>query len=154
MDRKSQQDELKELPLLQRLRPQGDGFRLPESYLDTLREESLQRAKRPARQRSLTLLYRLASAAAIALLVVAAVVLIQRQSSAPGLVDAEALVAELSDEEILAYVDSHLEDFDVDLLLEAEDVIPLYARPDSISDDELLELIDDLSIEEVMEFKQ
>lgn len=144
-------NESQEFPQLDALRGNGDGFRMPDGYLNSLTDAVLEKAKRPARRRSLRVWYVAASAAAVLLLLIG---FWRAENALEGdrmVISAEAFVAELSEEEVLAYVDANIETFELELLLEAgeaDNSLPV----DSIPGAEILdELLDDFTLEELEE---
>ena len=149
MSMEPREDELKEAPFLRSLHGVGDGFRAPEGYFGSLADEVLQRAAAPVPVRRLRpMVWLPALAAALALAVVAVVWFYGRQEvGAPAA--AAVTLEEVSTEEILAYVESNLDDFELQLLLEEsglEEVTPLDTLPGVSFPDDLL---DDFSVEEL-----
>ncbi len=111
------QKELEQLaPLLARQKEKSSPFKLPDDYFDTLENQILDRVTMepkkdtPTKIRSLS--FWLTSAAAILLLAVGFSFLFQSQNKS------EALLADISTEEIDRYISDNLYEFDEDLLFE------------------------------------
>lgn len=110
---------------LRELRRQGDGFRLPDNYLNELRDR-LPVTEQPSTDRVRSLYARktwLAIAASVALLLTLGWAWLY-QPATPGSTSettlAEANLDALSDDDILAYVEENIGDFEWTLLYENE----------------------------------
>jgi hypothetical protein len=129
---------------LRELRERGDGFRMPDNYLQDLRERlPAAVAERPsARIRPLTRRRSwLAIAASVALLLSLGWAWLASPDRSPATVEQTLAAADLdalSDEDILAYVEENIGDFELSLLYENElPANPAQDLTETFSDEDL-----------------
>lgn len=138
---------LQDEPLSDRLRQlqqRGDGFRLPENYLESLKERMPEATAtdtpvRPLRRTARQTWLAIAATVVLLLATGGAWLYYSSGSLASDTVLAEADLDALSDEEILAYVEENISDFDLSLLY-TEPAQTTEPATETLSDEELDEL--------------
>jgi hypothetical protein len=133
---------------LRQLRERGDGFRLPDNYLEELKKRAPATADsvdkvRPLRSRPQVAW--LAMAASVALLLTLGWAWLQRPAT-PQLAEVTSVEANLdvlSDEDILAYVEDNIGEFELSLLYTEEEQ-ETENTAETLTDEELDELYYDL----------
>ncbi len=152
MSMEHRENELKDAPFLRRLHGSGDGFRVPEGYFESLGDSLAQRAAAepvPVQPRLRPVVWLPALAAALALVLLALGWFYGGEEVAVPATAAEVTLDEVPTEEILAYVEANIDDFELQLLLEEaglEEVTPLDTVPGATLPEDLL---DDFSVEEL-----
>lgn len=162
-DNKNLNQELKELsPWLLSMKERGDGFKVPVDYFDRLQDEVLQKVKQPGPvsepaspgwveewllrlQALFQPRYRLAYALAAAAVVVAAVWGLRNHTpTQPG--QQTVALEDLPSEELIDYINLHLDDFAPEELLETQQV-----SSEGLSLPQLVPLPNESEIEEYLD---
>ena len=171
MDKRNEiREELKELsPFLSKLKEKGDGFSVPANYFESLSEEIFDKtglnSSKAVKHRKgifeqfieslqLILQPRYAMAlASIAILLVAGIYFLRPASG--NNTQEVAIMAELTNEEIGDYINSNIDDFATDLMVEAEtegiDITPELEADPSEVEEYLDNIIDEIDIDELEE---
>ncbi len=156
--------ELKELsPLLSELRAANEGFEVPEGYFDQLQQEMLEKAIGPLEIERKNIAERpvilgvlknhqarwIAIAASVLLLILAG-----WWFSKPDLrVDADQFaLVEVSTEEANAYLDAHVEDYELALLVEELDQPMTNLQAPPALDPQMEELLEEIELDDLEEF--
>lgn len=156
--------ELKELsPLLSELRAANEGFEVPEGYFDQLQQEMLEKAIGPLEIERTNIAERpvilrvlknhqarwIAIAASVLLLILAG-----WWFSKPDLrVDADQFaLVEVSTEEANAYLDAHVEDYELALLVEELDQPMTNLQAPPALDPQMEELLEEIELDDLEEF--
>ncbi|MEM6877321.1 MAG: hypothetical protein AAF544_02085 [Bacteroidota bacterium] len=106
-------------PILDGLKKEGDGFRRAEpNFFEQLAKRAEQEARPTAVRRRIRPAFWGAAAAVILLLVFAWSAIDQQSDPEPTLVDVDGMIDALTDEEIFAYIEENVADFELELLTE------------------------------------
>lgn len=162
MDKRNEiREELNELsPFLSKLKDKGDGFTTPVNYFDSLSAEIMQKTglnkqKQPGiweqfiNSLHLLLQPRYAMAlASLAILIVAGLYFLKPNTTNSSF---QPIMAELTTEEIGDYITSHIDEFEMELLVEAEEEEVEIPVEQQEMEEYLDNIIDEIDIEELEE---